>query len=330
MKLIGIKKIVVFRALQLGDLLCSIPAIRALRQAYPAAEIALIGLPWAKMMIERFPQYFTSLITLPGYPGLPEQPVDRLALPGFLQAVQQQNFDLALQMHGNGYISNPLVDCFAAKNIAGFYTENNYCPNKNLFIEYPTGVHEIFRHLQLMEALGITDATTHLEFPITPQDEEDYSAAALPVISKEYIILHPGARGINRQWEPANFAAIGDYCYEKGLQVVITGTKDEAPIVKKVIQHMQHTPINAAGKTSLGAIAVLIKNAAALVSNCTGVSHIASALQTKSIVISLDGEPFRWEPLDKTIHTEIDWTITPDLDIVKYRLNNLLSKTSIT
>jgi ADP-heptose:LPS heptosyltransferase len=48
-------------------------------------------------------------------------------------------------------------------------------------------------------------------------------------------------------------------------------------------------------------VAVLIKNAAALVSNCTGVSHIAAALKTKSIVISLDGEPDRWGPFEQKV-----------------------------
>src|SRR3954470_25059844 len=101
MKLERIKKIAVFRALQIGDMLCSIPAIRGLKQGYPDAEITLVGLPWAKMLIERFPHYFHSLITFPGYPGFPEQPVDRYAFPGFLKEVQEQKFDLALQMQGS-------------------------------------------------------------------------------------------------------------------------------------------------------------------------------------------------------------------------------------
>lgn len=324
MKFEKLKKIVVFRALQIGDMLCAIPAIRALHNAYPDAEITLVGLPWAKMLAERFPKYFHSFIPFPGYPGYPEEPVDYFAFPDFLRKVQHENFDLALQMHGSGTISNPLVDLFAAKNIAGFYTKNNFCPNHQLFIEYPGNIHEIKRHLKLIEALGITEYSTDLEFPVTEKDIEDFEKAALPVTQKEYVIIHPGARGVNRQWEPENFAAIGDFYLENGLQVVITGTKDEMPIVENVIQYMKYEPIIAAGKTSLGAVAVLIKNAAALVSNCTGVSHIAAALKTKSIVISLDGEPNRWGPLNTSLHTTIDWTTNADIKYVRRELKALL------
>ncbi|HEX8356196.1 MAG TPA: LPS biosynthesis glycosyltransferase, partial [Segetibacter sp.] len=120
MRLNNINKIVIFRALQIGDMLCAIPAIRALHSAYPNAEITLAGLPWAKMLVERFPEYFHSLITFPGYPGFPEQPVNRSAFPDFLKQIQDSKFDLALQMHGSGIISNPLVDLFAAKKTGGF------------------------------------------------------------------------------------------------------------------------------------------------------------------------------------------------------------------
>jgi ADP-heptose:LPS heptosyltransferase len=324
MKLEGLKKIAIFRALQIGDMLCSIPAVRALRQAYPGAEIVLVGLPWAKMLVERFPNYFNSLIPFPGFPGLPEQSVNHLAIPTFLQEIQRSNFDLALQMQGSGIISNPLVELFAANKMAGFFQSGNYCPDPQLFIEYPRSVHEIHRHLQLMNLLQIDAGSTDLEFPVTARDEEDFEKAALPVVRNEYVVVHPGARGANRQWHPANFAAIGDYCFENGLQVVITGTIEEQEIVARVENLMKHRAINAAGKTSLGAAAVLIRNAAALVSNCTGVSHIAAALKTKSIVISLDGEPYRWGPLNKKLHKTIDWTREQHIELVKAETQRLL------
>ena len=324
MKRKDVNKILVFRALQIGDMLCAVPAIRALHDAFPKAEITLVGLPWAKMLVERLPKYFHSLITFPGYPGFAEQPVNYLAFPDFLKSIQQQNFDLALQMHGSGVISNHIVELFGAKKTAGFYLKDNYCPDEETFIEYPGNVHEIHRHLQLVKSLGVTKYSTELEFPILEKDYEDFEKAALPVQPKEYVVIHPGSRGVSRQWNPANFAAAGDYCIEKGLQVVITGTKDEAGIVENVISEMKHTPVNAAGKTSLGAVAVLIKKAAALVSNCTGVSHIASALKIKSIVISLDGEPYRWAPLNEKIHRAIDWTTNADLNYVREEIDGLL------
>ena len=88
-----IKKIAVFRALQLGDMLCAIPAIRALRNAYPNAEITLLGLLWAKNFIERFNNYFNRFIHFPGYPGLPEQPYDESEFTAFSRQVKNENFD---------------------------------------------------------------------------------------------------------------------------------------------------------------------------------------------------------------------------------------------
>jgi len=89
-----IKKIGVFRALQLGDMLCAIPAIRALRKAYPHAQIILLGLPWAKIFAARFDHYFDNFILFPGYPGLPEQGFDATVFHHFIGDMQYQQFDL--------------------------------------------------------------------------------------------------------------------------------------------------------------------------------------------------------------------------------------------
>src|SRR5205807_2979062 len=114
----------------------------------------------------------------------------------------------------------------------------------------------------------------------------------------KYVCIHAGSRGVWRQWPVEYFAALADYCHDQELQVVLTGTKDELSIVERLASLMKHEPVIAAGKTSLGAVAVLIRDAFALISNCTGVSHIAAALKTKSVVISMDGEPGRWAPLN--------------------------------
>ncbi|SFM65922.1 ADP-heptose:LPS heptosyltransferase [Chitinophaga sp. YR627] len=323
----SIKKIAIFRALQLGDMLCSVPAFRALRTAFPEAHITLLGLPWAASFAERFHHYLDEFVHFPGYPGLPEQPVVPKQVPPFLMAMQERQFDLILQMQGNGSIVNPMVALLGGQYTAGYWRREDGCPDAGLFLEYPEQVSEIERHLQLMEYLDIPLQGTHLEFPITAKDVEAFNQLCLPLEAQEYLCVHPGSRGSWRQWPPHMFAAMADEFAEKGWKIVLTGTKDERPLTEEVAGLMKHKSINTAGLTTLGSLGVLIKNARALLSNCTGVSHMAAAFETPSVIISMDGEPARWAPLNKQLHYTIDWTTDPDYEIVLRQGIRLLETT---
>jgi ADP-heptose:LPS heptosyltransferase len=86
---------------------------------------------------------------------------------------------------------------------------------------------------------------------------------------------------------------------------------------------MHHLPVDITGKTTLGAMAILIKNAFALISNCTGISHLADAFDTPSVIISMDGEPERWAPINKNMHRVIDATKDPHFETVLLQTNTL-------
>jgi ADP-heptose:LPS heptosyltransferase len=320
-----IKSIAILRALQLGDLLCSVPAFRALRKSFPNAHIAILGMPWMKSFVLRFKNYLDEFIWFPGYPGLPEQPVDPAATASFITSMVKRKFDLALQMQGNGTIINPLVELLGAKHMGGFFTAGDYRPSSSYFIPYPNGISEIHRHLKLMEHIGVEPAGDELEFPVTENDEEEFSNAFLPVEPKKYICVHAGSRGGWRQWPTEYFARLADECFYKGYMIVLTGTAEEMPIVNDVASRMVNQCVIAAGKTSLGSLAVLLKNSAGLISNCTGVSHIASALKVKSVVVSMDGEPERWAPLNNQLHTTIDWTKNYSFEIVRQAVDERFS-----
>lgn len=268
-----------------------------------------------KMLPERFPDYFDEFILFPGYPGLSEQPFHAERTNEFLLMIAKRKFDLALQMQGNGTIINPMIELFGAAFSAGYYVKNDYRPDSSLFLEYPNVISEVHRHLLLMKHLDIPAEDDALEFPVTTKDETDL-AKSFGIPAYKYICVHAGSRGAYRQWPTYYFADAADKCFDYGYNIILTGTSDELPIVERVASQMKSSPLIAAGKTSLGAMAALLDRSNGLISNCTGVSHVASALKIKSVIISMDGEPERWAPLNKDIHTTIDWTKTPDVDLV--------------
>src|SRR5687768_3103354 len=92
------QRIAIVRALMLGDLLCAIPAVRALRGANLDAHITLVSLQWAVELADRFTHYFDGFLRFPGFPGLPEQSVNPSEVQRFLRTAQESRFDLVLQM----------------------------------------------------------------------------------------------------------------------------------------------------------------------------------------------------------------------------------------
>jgi ADP-heptose:LPS heptosyltransferase len=294
------EKIAVFRGLLLGDLLCSIPALRALRKSLPNASISLIGLPWAREFVDVYSEYIDEFIEFPGFPGLPDRSLGLSQIPKFLEQMQSRKFDLVLQMHGSGVISNPLIALFGARFTAGYFLPGNYCPDADRFIPYLSGTHEVWRHLELIQKLGGDIAGEELEFFLSERDFK--SLEKIVSLPEKFVCLHPGAKADFRCWPVEKFAAVGDFLAQSGFQIILTGTESEKPLVEKVLSQMRNPAIDLAGRTDLRTLAALIKKSQLLICNDTGVSHLAVALHHPSVVVFTRSEFLGWPPLNRNLH----------------------------
>lgn len=309
------ERIAVLRALPgLGDMLCLVPALRALRAARPGAHITLIGLPAMRWFVARFGAYLDDLMPFPGWPGLVEQPVDARRTAAFLTAMQRTGFDLALQMHGSGGITNPLVMLLGARHAAGFYEPGHYCPDPERFIPVPAQTPEPLHHLRLLEHLGIPSQGAALEFPIcaAERDEAAQIMAMHGLRPGEYICIHPGSSTPARRWPLERFAVVANALAERGLRIVLTGSKAESTVTQAVARAMCRPVVDLAGQTSLGALAALLEAARLQVANDTGVSHLAAALRLPSVLISFS-DPARWAPMDRQRHRALSDPTPVDL-----------------
>jgi ADP-heptose:LPS heptosyltransferase len=298
-----IKKIAIFRALKLGDFLLFTPALKAIRRSFPQAVIDYIGLPWNSELVKRYDGYIDNFVEFPGFPGLPEKPFDAEKVASFLTVVQKQKYDLVLQMHGNGSVSNLLVSLFGGRVVAGFASDDAYWPNQDFFLSYPVHQHEVLKSLGLLQFLGIDHEDRAMDFPLFDRDFQNLGALKefQSIRSGPYACLHPGAISA-APWPAEHFAAVADNFTEQGVQVALTGTVQEKYLTQAVMQKMTSPAIDFAGKTDIGMLAALIKNSRAVVANDTGVAHLAVAVNAPSVTVFTTTDPSIWAPLDQAQH----------------------------
>jgi ADP-heptose:LPS heptosyltransferase len=297
--------IIVFRPRQLGDMLCAVPALRALRAAAPGARITLVGLPWAQRFVERFAAHVDDFLPFPGHPALPEQAVRYEELPAFHMALARRHPALAIQMHDDGTRTNAIVAGFGSAACAGFHPTGTRLPAGWAGIEWPRTESEPERLLRLVESLGAPRQGADLEFPVTAADMAELRASGLAdgLEPGTYFCIHPGGRSRDQCWSIARLASVADHvACSWGLIPVFTGAADEAGLAHEVAVRMRVPARIAAGPISLGAMAALMAGARLLVSNDIAVSHIAAGLRLPSVVISCKADILRQAPAGTGLH----------------------------
>lgn len=306
------ERIAVIRALALGDMLCAVPTLRALRHAHPHARITLIGLPWAAAFVDRYRNLVDEHATFPGWPGIPEMPVAPVRTTQFLEAVQAHGFDMVVQLQGDGLASNAFAVLLGGRHTVGFVPPDRpEPPGPGTWVRYDPRGHEIHRLLRLAPAFGsghsAAAAADALELPVHSRDRLEAASllADAGIGAEGYAVVHPGSSDAGRRWPVEDFARVVRVLRDGGLRIVLTGVASEASLTGRLASAARGGVLDLAGRTSLGGLAALVEGARLVVANDTGVAHVAAALRTPSVVIFTGSDPARWAALDASRHTAV-------------------------
>jgi ADP-heptose:LPS heptosyltransferase len=290
------RRVALVRASRIGDFLCAIPAVRALRAALPGAEIVMITLPLLRDLAARSP-YIDRVVPFPGFPGLAEQFFDARRATHFFGQMQEERFDLAVQMHGSGVYANPFTLLLGARVTAGFVRPGDGAGRLDAALPLPSGVHEVRRVLALPLFLGAPSRGEDLEFPLWAEDHAA-AEALLAGVARPLIGLHTGARDSTRRWAVERFATTACELWRRhGGTVVVVGDMEERAAGETVAQAVAAPCLNLAGRTSPAQLGAVIARLDVLVTNDTGPAHVAYALRVPTVTVFGGGSPALNGPL---------------------------------
>jgi ADP-heptose:LPS heptosyltransferase len=305
-------RIAVLRALPgIGDMICAVPALRTLRRRYPDARIGLVGLWSSRWMLDAYPHYIDELLPIDGLPLLCPPPADVDGALAALAEARRQRFDLAIQLHGDGSLSNLVTTMIGARRCLVHHLPDQPAPEGALAVPYPERGHEVVRLLELVDRLGVV-GEAHLE-PPDPAAQAGGAALVdeLRVPPQGFAVIHPGASDPQRRWSVAGFAALAGWLLDHDLAVVATGTDSEHDVVDE-LRRREPDVVDLCGRTGVNDLAGVLAAARLVVSNDTGVSHLAAAVRTPSVVTFLGDDPGRWAPLDSVRHRVVPLAHLPE------------------
>lgn len=298
----NIRKIAVLRANGVGDFMFALPALHALRAAYPSAEIVLLGLPWHVSFLSGRPSPVDRVIPVPVSRGIREEDglhEDAEEVRKFLRSMEEERFDVAVQMHGGGRYSNPFVLGMKARLTVGLRTPD--AAPLDRWVRYIYFQPEVLRYLEVAGLLEAEPVMLEPVLPVTRQDMEE-SFSILPEADQPLVALIPGAGDGRRKWPAQKFAELGDLLAGSGAQVVIPGIATERAIIEEVAGLMTAKAENLCERSSLNALAGLLSRCALVVGNDSGSLHLANAVGVPTVGIYWCGNLITAGPVTRLRH----------------------------
>jgi ADP-heptose:LPS heptosyltransferase len=302
------RRIAILRPGRIGDYLCATPAIRAIRRAAPDAELHYIALPLVRDLVERNPSV-DRFVAFPGFPYIAEQFFTPRRAVEWLAQMQDQRYDLVVQLYGSGVYANPVALLMGGRKCAGFVKAEDQAHQLDAAIALPQTGAEVDRVLALTGQLGAEPAGRAYDLRLSPADHAE-AGRVLHGLPRPIVGLHCGARDADRRGDPALFAGAAAILQSAaGGSVVVLGGQDERSVTATLAARLADASVpcrDLTGALPLATTAAVIAGLDGLLTTDSGPAHLAYAVATPSVTVYVASDPRRWAPPVPGPHSVVD------------------------
>ena len=324
------KNILVVRLDNMGDLLMSTPAIRALKESFGSRitiltssmaagiahhipeidEIITFNVPWVKTNNASFSHEFLVLAEV-----LKARNFDATVI----FTVFSQNPMPAIMLTYLADIPNRLAYC--RENPYELLTDWVPDPEPYTFIR-----HQVERDLDLVRSVGATTASNFLslEIPEAWPSAQKILAKNSIDLQKPWLVLHPGVSELKRQYPTKNWIETGRKLTDLGYQILLTGSAPEKKLTDEIRQGIGTNGFSMAGLFSLDEFICLINKTPLLLSVNTGPVHIAAATLTPVVVLYAQTNPQHtpWKTPSKVLYFNVPEALRSKNEVLKFVQNH--------
>ncbi|MBV8902295.1 MAG: lipopolysaccharide heptosyltransferase II [Acidobacteriia bacterium] len=274
----------------LGDAVMSLPALRAIRHAFPKARLCVVSRPWVADLYARE----SSIDKVIRYEGRGAR-----ALREFAVKLRAERFDCAILLQ-NAFEAALMAWIANIPMRIGYNRDGRgWLLTGPVTVPEPGDIprHERFYYLELLRRAGLIQGHEYAQRGIAEirlEGADQAAAAGARRISRlglgDVVGISPGAAyGNAKRWLPERFAEAGArICREIGAEALVFGSPSEKDLCAQVAAGIGTKGLevrNLAGETSLGEFIELAAGCRLFLTNDSGAMHIASALGVPTVTI---------------------------------------------
>ncbi|MHB0937149.1 MAG: glycosyltransferase family 9 protein [Armatimonadota bacterium] len=291
-----IKRVLLIRLRAIGDTVLFTPVLEVLKRWRPELEIDVLIEPPSAPVLHGNP-HISELFVIKRSKPTPWRWVERAFV---IAALRRRRYDLAIDLRGYKTSAVTMRQIAARQSVV--FDE---CPLSRLAtLRIPSPgevwgepcVHNVMQQLAPLKWLGVpVEEIPSPRVFVDPQADERVARRLAEMgVGGRFALLHVGASNRWKIWEPARFARVADYLWERhGLPSMILAAPSEGRIAAEVAKAATHRP-QVCIDLMLAETMALIARAALLLGNDSGPAHIAAAVGTPAAAIYGPADPRIW------------------------------------